>query len=471
MPRLLHHLSLALVALSASAAPPPNIILIVADDLGYADLGCQGAVDFDTPHLDRLAASGTRLTNYCSAASTCSPSRAALLTGRYPDRIGLTEDLLPSPTVDADQSDPGSTGLPSAEITVAEILHQAGYATACIGNWHLGDRADFLPTKQGFDRYFGIPYSNDLGWWHGRPNGENSHLPPIPLLEGVRIVETSPDQRYLTQRYTKKALTFLAGHRSKPFFLYLAHAMPHVPIFPSPKWSGSARYGLYGDVVQELDASVGEILDGLKTLGLEDNTLVIFTSDNGPQLTKAPHAGRATPFREGARTRFEGGYRVPCLIRWPGHVPAGKVAEGLMASIDWMPTLAGLASAALPDDHTIDGLDCWSYLSGKSAESPRDRFFYSPWVVRMGSLKLFLPGNYREVSPRSSKADAHGMVNHGESRLFDLSVDPGETHNLAPTQPEKVTELTALLKAFQEELKPAPDAAPDPGKPASSSNR
>lgn len=457
-PGIASFLCAAGLATGQASEDPPHILLIVADDLGYADLGCQGAVDFDTPHLDRLAASGTRFTSFYSAASLCSPSRAALLTGRYPARLGIEEDFGPAAQ--------GGGGMDAEEVTLAEILKEKGYATACIGNWHLGNAPQHLPTKQGFDRYFGIPYSNDLGWWPGKPEGEARDLPPLPLLDGERVLETSPDQRFLTRRYTEEALAFLEERREEPCFVYLAYSAPHVPLFVSPEFSGKARYGLYGDVVSELDSAVGDLLAGLERLGIAGRTLVIFTSDHGPNLREAPHAGRADPFRDGAGSRFEGGHRVPFLLRWPGRVPEGRVAEGMAASIDVLPTLATLAGATLPPGLKIDGLDLTTFWTNTTSQSPRTRFFHSEWVVRDGNWKLFLPGKYRELSPRRAKA-GDGWTHYSESRLHDLATDAGERKNLAARHPEKVAELAALLKAWRDELRPpAPDSPDEEEEPA-----
>lgn len=441
------------------AEPPPNVVLILCDDLGYADLGCQGARDFATPHLDRMAEEGIRLTNFYVPASVCSASRAALLTGCYPDRVGVTGVFFPTRARDGQPPGPGKEGLHPDESTLAERLRSRGYATACIGKWHLGDHRDFLPTRQGFDAYFGIPYSNDMGWWEGQPEGFRRDFPPIPLMENEAILETDPDQRELTRRYTERADRFLRRHAGGPFFLYLAHAMPHVPLFASASFSGRADYGLYGDVVEELDGSVGRILSTLEELKLSGRTLVIFTSDNGPWLSRGSHGGKADPLRDGKFTRFEGGHRVPCLMRWPGRLPAATVREGIVSSIDLLPTLAGLAGAApesAPDpERPVDGLNVWDYLIGRTDRSPRDTFFYSPEVVRRGDWKLMLPGRYREFFPPPEGHPPGDWITYDHPRLFHLPTDVGERRSLhdRPEYRPLIEELSRLCRDYQEELK------------------
>ncbi len=467
LPGLLAGLTLLTqVGAAADETRPPNIVLIFADDLGYADLGCFGARDFKTPNLDRLAGEGARLTGFYVPASVCSASRAALLTGCYPDRVGVTGVFFPTRAKDGKPAGPGDSGLHPDEITIAEVLKTRGYATACIGKWHLGDHPDFLPTKQGFDEYFGIPYSNDMGWWAGQPEDFKRDFPPLPLMEDDDIIETDPDQRYLTRRYTERAVGFIRQHRDDPFFLYLPHTMPHVPLFVSEPFSGSADYGLYGDVIEELDWSVGAVLSTLTELNLEKDTLVIFTSDNGPWLAMGAHAGKADPLRDGKFTRFEGGHRVPCVMRWPGKIPAGTVLDDIVSTIDLLPTFAHLAGATLAADRRIDGMNLWSYLSGEVEESPRDTFFYSPWVVRHRGWKLMLPGNYREVLPPPPSGTRGGMVTHDHPRLFDLVNDIGETRSVHDAEENQVV-VEALGKlcrdyqaALETEARPAGKAAP-----------
>jgi len=331
----------ALLAPLASAADRlPNIVLIFTDDQGYADVGVYGAKGYETPHLDAMARAGTRFTNFHVAQAVCSASRTALLTGCYPNRIGISGALGPN----------SNHGLNDAETTIAEMLKQRGYATGMAGKWHLGHREPFLPNRHGFDESFGLPYSNDM--WPYHPEAKAGTYPKLPLYEDGRIIdpEITPDkQRDLTTRYTERAVSFIERNREKPFFFYLAHSMPHVPLFVSDKFKGKSKKGLYGDVIMEIDWSVGEVLGALKKHNLERDTLVIFTSDNGPWLSYGEHAGSAVPFREGKGTAWEGGTRVPCIMQWPGTIPANAVRDKRFMTIDVLPTLAGRVGAPLPN--------------------------------------------------------------------------------------------------------------------------
>ncbi|HEX4646812.1 MAG TPA: sulfatase, partial [Verrucomicrobiae bacterium] len=344
-----------------AAAPrenrPPNIVIIFTDDQGYADVGVFGARGFTTPNLDRMAAEGCVFRNFHVAQPICSASRAALMTGCYPNRIGIHGALGPR----------SKTGLSDGEMTLAQMLKQRGYATGIFGKWHLGDSPQFLPTHHGFDEYFGLPYSNDM--WPLHP--EIANLPPgapgrnrypdLPMYDGDRVAIpkiTHEDQNQFTTWYTERAVKFINGHKDQPFFLYVAHNMPHVPLHVSDKFRGKTARGLYGDVIEEIDWSVGEILAALKKNGLEQNTWVIFTSDNGPWLRFGNHAGSAKPLREGKMTNWEGGTREPCIMRWPGKIPAGTTSADMLMTIDIFPTVAKLIGAELPK-HKIDGLDVW----------------------------------------------------------------------------------------------------------------
>jgi len=373
----------------------PNFIIIFTDDQGYSDVGCYGAQGFKTPNLDRMAAEGMRFTDFYVAASVCTPSRAALLTGCYPVRVGLPRVLAPE-TVSGML---GDTGLNPDEQTIADLLKEQGYSTMCVGKWHLGDDPEFLPTRHGFDDYFGLPYSNDM--WPNHPENDEFHFPPLPLIKGEKVIEYNPDQSQLTTRYTEAALQFIENNSHKPFFLYLAHSMPHVPLFVSDKFNGKSAQGLYGDVIMELDWSVGQIFKKLKDLGLDEDTMVMFTSDNGPWLTYGNHAGSAKPLREGKGTSFDGGQREPFIIRWPGRVPAGSVCKELTSSIDILPTIVNLADADMPK-RKVDGKDIRPLIFGEpGAKTPHNvLYFYfrdELQAVRSGKWKLHLPHKYKTL--------------------------------------------------------------------------
>jgi arylsulfatase A len=331
-------LALVLPHVICRAAPPPNIIVVFTDDQGYADVGCFGAKGYETPNLDRMAAEGVRFTDFHVSSAVCSASRAALLTGCYHARVSIHGALGPG----------AKYGLHTNEMTIAEVLKQKGYATGMAGKWHLGHLPQFLPVRQGFDEYLGLPYSNDM--WPYHPEAKKGTYPPLPLIEGDKTIDpeiTPEEQRNLTTWYVERAVKFIEKHKDQPFFFYLAHSMPHVPLFVSDKFQGKSKQGLYGDVIMEIDWGIGEILKALKRHGLDDNTLVIFTSDNGPWLSYGEHAGSAGSLREGKGTSWEGGTRVPFIARWPGRIPAGKVQDQPAMTIDLLPTLATLAGARL----------------------------------------------------------------------------------------------------------------------------
>lgn len=440
----------------AAEAPRPNIVFIFADDLGYGDLGCYGAKDIKTPHIDRLAREGTRLTSFYVAQAVCTASRAAFLTGCYANRVGMAGALNHTST----------TGLSPREKLPSELFKEQGYATAIYGKWHLGHREPFLPTRRGFDEWFGIPYSNDNGPLHPVTRG----IPSLPLYENEKVVELDPDQSQFTRRLTGRAVSFIERNRDKPFFLYVPHIMPHVPIFASAKFKGTSGRGLYGDVVQELDWSVGEIMAALRQHGLDERTLVVFTSDNGPFLSYGEHAGSAGPLREGKLTAFGGGVQVPCLMRWPGRVPAGRVTDELVTTLDLYPSFARLAGAALPPAR-IDGTDLSPLLLGEKGAKGRESFwFYSGaelQAVRVGDWKLHLPHEYLTVAAAPGKggkpsdwenlkpqsielsgirgiASRHGYrVERIGLALYNVKRDPGETNNVASAHPEVVARLQA----------------------------
>jgi arylsulfatase len=411
----------------------PNVIIVLTDDQGYADVGVFGAQGFTTPNLDRLAAEGVRLTSFYVGAPTCSPSRAALLTGSYPVRVGMTDVLRPNSTF----------GLNPGEVTIADLLKSVGYATAAVGKWHLGDRPIFLPTRQGFDEYFGLPYSNDMT--------------PLPLLENEDVVEYSPDLSQLTKRYTQRALDFITRNQQNRFFLYLAHSMPHVPIAASDDFKGKSARGLYGDVVMEIDWSIGQILAKLDELGIANNTLVVFASDNGPWLLYGNHAGSAQPLREGKFTTFEGGQRVPGIVRWPDRLEGNRVSGEVVTAMDLLPTIAAITGAALPTC-AIDGRNVLPILDGSpgGAGPPTTMYFYAGTAlqaVRAGRWKLHLPHGYETVTEPGMDGEAGQEASRDIAMsLFDLDADPGETTDLAEQHPDVVSELMGVAAAFDADL-------------------
>lgn len=443
----------------------PNIVLIMADDLGYGDVGCFGAKDIRTPHIDRLAAEGTRFTSYYVAQAVCTASRAGLMTGCYPNRIGLFGAL----------NHQSNVGIADSELLLPEICKQTGYATAILGKWHLGHRQPFLPARHGFDESLGLPYSNDNGPLHPVMRD----IPALPWIDGEKTVETDPDQSQFTRRLTDRAVQFIERNKDLPFFLYVPHIMPHVPIFVSAKFRGQSRHGLYGDAVEELDASVGEIVAAIGKHGLSERTLVIFLSDNGPFLSYGNHAGSSGALREGKLTTFEGGVRVPCVMRWPGKIPEGHVCKELISSLDFAPSVAGLLGASLPS-HKLDGVDITPLVCGSVEQSPRKEFYYYAGdelqAVRSGPWKLHLaheylspaeprgkdgkPANFANLKPESMQmsglrgiASRHGyVVKRIEQSLFNLESDVGETKDLAAEHPDVVEQLLKIAEAAREDL-------------------
>lgn len=420
-------------------AERPNVILIFADDLGYGDLGAFGSWIHRTPNLDQVAAEGMRLTSFYSTSGVCTPSRASLMTGSYPRRVNLDVNARPYGETGRQVLFPvAQRGLHPDEITVAEVLKSQGYATACIGKWHLGDQAVFLPTRQGFDAYFGIPYSNDM---------DRPHV-PLPLMRGETVIETRPDQNLLTQRYTDEAVAFIEAHVDTPFFLYLPHAMPHNPTAASDAFRGQSRNGRYGDAIEEIDFSVGSIKKTVERLGIAQRTLIFFTSDNG---AAARWGGSNAPLRGFKGSTMEGGQRVPAIAWWPGRIPAGTVSDELTSTMDILPTLAALVGTTSPDDRVIDGHDIRPILFGEpNASSPYDVFFYYAkdqlQAVRAGRWKLHLSHEekYNEIH-------RHAMV-PGRLLLVDLDADISENTNLADARPDVVDRLLVLADSARQDL-------------------
>jgi arylsulfatase A-like enzyme len=442
---LLAVLTLALTARAAGPTPrPPNVVLIFCDDLAYADLGCYGSKN-PTPNLDRMAAQGLRLTDFYAAQPVCSASRAALLTGSYPNRIGIIGALGPG----------SKTGLSDREFTLPKMFKARNYATAIFGKWHLGDAPQFLPTRNGFDEFYGVPYSHDM--W---PNHPTTKFPDLPLIEGEKTLLLNPDPATLTTAITEHAVDFIKRNKERPFFLYLPHPLPHVPLGVSDKHKDKSGQGLYGDVIMEIDWSVGQVLDTLRDNHLDENTLVVFTSDNGPWLLYGDHAGSAKPLREGKATTFDGGVREPCIVRWPGRIPAGSTCSQLATTMDLLPTFAALAGATLPADRIIDGRDIRPLLfNTPNAKSPHDAYYFY-WnrelqAVRSGPWKLHLPHPYFRVAtpggsglPGEYAKPSPTIAN----ALYNLDTDPAETTDLAPANPEIVARLLKLADQAREDL-------------------
>lgn len=446
---VLTYLGLAAVLLStataAEPAGPPNIVVVYADDLGYGDVGCFGARGYATPNIDRLAREGIRFTDFYVAQAVCSASRTALLTGCYPNRVGILGALGPGSKI----------GIADSEQTIAQVLKTRGYATAIYGKWHLGHHPQFLPTRHGFDDYFGLPYSNDM--WPKHPT--NRSFPDLPLIEGEKTIALNPDQRNLTTWYAERAVDFIKKNKGRPFFLYVAHNMPHVPLYVSGKFAGHSPRGLFGDVIEEIDWSVGRILATLKENGLDERTLVIFTSDNGPWLSYGDHAGSAGPLREGKGTSFEGGVREPFAARWPGHIPAGSVCREPAMTIDLLPTFAALAGAKVATDRIIDGRDILPLLTAQpGAKSPHEAYYFY-WgrelqAIRAGRWKLHFPHAYRSLAGAGGSGGKPGPYVDRKIglSLFDLQADPGETTDVASQHPDVVARLSRLADAAREDL-------------------
>jgi arylsulfatase A len=433
-----------------AAAEKPNVIVIFCDDLGYGDLSCYGHPTIKTPNLDRLAAEGQKWTNFYAAASVCTPSRAGLMTGRLPIRSGMCSSkrrvLFPD----------SAGGLPANEITMARALKTAGYTTACVGKWHLGHLEPFLPTNRGFDSYFGIPYSNDMDRLQSAPKGRSAFLEPrkeywnVPLMRNREVIERPAMQESITKRYAEEAVSFIKGNKAGPFFLYLAHSMPHVPLFRSKEFEGVSTAGLYGDVIEEIDWSVGQIVSTLRSEGIAEKTLVVFTSDNGPWLVFDTHGGSAGHLRGGKGSTWEGGMREPAIFWWPGKIEPG-IVHGLGSTLDLFPTACSLAGAKLPDDRTYDGVDLSAALL-KGTKSPRDEMFYywgsELWAVRKGDYKLHYVTKTEYVRQQP--------VRHDPPLLFHLGHDPSEKFDVAKKEPDVLNALKKLAVSHTASFPPPP---------------
>ena len=466
LPKLLAGLSFFISGLAIAGQPAvtpkvhqPNIVLIFIDDMGYGDLACFGATQYQTPNLDRMASQGMCFTNFYVAQAVCSASRAALMTGCYSNRVGISGALNPKAEI----------GLNPNEETIAEVLKKKGYKTAAIGKWHLGHHKQFLPLQQGFDEYLGLPYSNDMWpvYYDGTRNIPEAYkrklgYPELPLIrnnEKIKELKTLEDQSELTSLYTETAVDFINRNKKNPFFLYMAHSMVHVPLAVSDKFKGKSKQGMYGDVVMEVDWSVGQIMEALKNNGLTDKTLVIFTSDNGPWLNFGNHAGSTAGLREGKGTSFEGGQRVPCVMKWPTVIPEGNICNKMASTIDILPTLANITGAPLPEKK-IDGVNILPLMKGDADANPRKYFYYyyqrnSLEAVRMGNWKLILPHEHRSYLGVMPGNDGYpGKTTKAETglELYDMRRDAGERYDVKELYPDVVSEIMKLVEQAREDL-------------------
>lgn len=439
---------------------PPNVVIIFVDDMGWGDLPSQGATGWSMPNIAAMERSGSRFTHFSVAQPVCSASRAALLTGCYPNRLGIHGALGPSNT----------HGLHADETTLAELARSRGYATAIFGKWHLGHQPEFLPTKHGFDEFFGIPYSNDM--WPGHPQSPKA-WPPLPLIENdvtIDVIETLEEQGTLTRRITEHAVDFIDRKKGGPFFLYVPHPQPHVPLAHDPRFAGTSEQGMYGDVMHELDWSVGQILDAIDAAGVADRTIVIFASDNGPWLSYGNHAGGTGGLREGKGTTFEGGVRVPCIVRWPGHVPAGDVNSTPWRSIDVYPTIA--RSMGVEDAGTVDGVDATAILAGTQRACDEPTLYYyrtnELQAIRMGRWKVHFPHGYRSLEGRpAGSGGAPAGYRYGVSQelaLFDLDVDSAESTDVKMHHPEVMRKMLAIADSARRDLGDALTDQPGSGR-------
>lgn len=433
----------------AFAADYTNIILVNLDDVGYGDFSCNGAYGYKTPQIDLLAAQGVRFTHFLAAQPISGASRAGLLTGCYPNRIGFSG----APGPDSDY------GIYPDEMTLGEVLKQKGYSTAIFGKWHLGSQRAFLPLQNGFDEYYGLPYSNDMWPFHPQ-QGEIFNFPDLPTYDGNEVVGYNTDQSCFTTDYTTRSVQFIRKNKNKPFFLYLAHSMPHVPLAVSDKFKGKSEQGLFGDVMMEIDWSIGEVWKTVKELGLEEQTLIVITSDNGPWANYGNHAGSAGGLREAKATTFDGGNRVPCIMYWKGHTKAGTICNKLASNIDLLPTFAEIAEAPLPP-RKIDGVSILSLIEGDEQANPRESFVYyynrnDLEAVTDGEFKLVFPHKYVTYGAYAPGNDGKpgnlATVELRASELYDLRRDPGERYNVLHQYPERAAKLMKIADEKRKEL-------------------
>jgi len=431
---------------SSRAQAKPNLVIILVDDMGYGDIGCFGSKLNRTPNCDRMAVEGMRLTSFYGAP-VCTPSRSQVLTGCYAKRVSLPDVIFPAAKI----------GLSAKEHTIAELLREQGYATQCIGKWHVGDQKQFLPIHRGFDHYLGFPYSNDMGGeWDGAPDTPpNKRRPPMPLVRDDQVIDTmnGAKQDRIEQIYTDEAVKFIREHKAGPFFLYLAHTAVHVPLHPGAAFRGKSKNGLYGDWVEEVDASTGRVLDTIRELKLSDNTLVIFSSDNGPWLTQGRNGGTAYPLRGGKGGTYEGGMREPTIAWWPGHIAAGTSSDAVAGNIDLLPTFVKVAGSAVPTDRKIDGVDILPLLLGQTKQSPRGVQYYFDsnqlQAVRKGPWKLAIAPQREQNRPAGQPQP---MSKPPFPKLYNLDSDIGETKDVAAQHPEVVKQMEKLVTEMDADL-------------------
>ena len=444
-------LALTLFFVSSCSLEPisktPNVIFILTDDMGFSDLGSYGSKMINTPNLDLLASEGALLNSYYSSQAVCSASRASILTGSYPNRIGISGALGPN----------SKTGINPNEFLMSEMFKQQGYNTAIYGKWHLGDNPKFLPTNHGFDDFYGILYSNDM--WPYHPERPDSY-PDLMLYDYDKPIEVLTDQSDLTMELTNKSISFIEKNKDDPFFLYLAHPQPHVPLFASSEFKGRSDYGLYTDVIEEIDNSVGLIIKSLKENKLDRNTIVVFTSDNGPWLSYGDHAGSTGVYREGKGTTWEGGQRVPCIVWYPNEIESNTVLSTPFMGIDWLPTFAKLTNSTL-SKNKIDGKNIWENLTGKTFEDPHEALFFyyhknSLHAVRYGDYKMYFPHRYRTLNGKKGRDDGQPIkyeyVNLLSEELYNLKTDPSEIKNIINDFPDLAKKITTLANNKRKEL-------------------